>query len=62
MEISSPGSLTSLSAKANTNDAVGISMLKKQLDIAKESASQLIDALPASNNPEHLGQNIDIKA
>lgn len=47
-------------------DAVAISMLKKSMDIEKQTAMQLIEAIPsapATPAPtSNLGHNIDIKA
>ncbi len=53
-----------------SNDAVGVSVLKKALDIHAQGAMQLIAALPqppqppqsAANLPPNLGQNINITA
>jgi hypothetical protein len=51
-----------------SDDAVGVAVLKKALDIEAQGAMQLIAALPqppqqsAANLPPHLGQNIDTTA
>lgn len=65
MDISSTSSVssaTSALAQAKTGDAVGISMLKKALDIQAQSAVQLIDAAAQAgkSNPPHLGQQVDV--
>ena len=46
-----------------TGDAVGVSVLKKAMDLQKVSAMALLKALPPVRNlPAHLGQNIDTTA
>ena len=54
-----------------SDDAVGVSVLKKALDIQAQGAMALIAALPqppqppqqsAANLPPNLGQNINITA
>jgi hypothetical protein len=46
-----------------TNDAVGLAVLKKAMDIDASSALALINAIPAAPNlPPHLGQNINTTA
>jgi hypothetical protein len=51
-----------------SDDAVGVSVLKKALDIQAQGAMQLIAALPqppqqsAANLSPNLGQNIDTTA
>ena len=62
MDISSIASLASNTASMTTGDAVGISVLKRALDIQAASALALIQALPAlpaPSLPSHLGKNID---
>jgi hypothetical protein len=52
-------------ATAQTNDAVGLAVLKKAMDIDASSAVALINAIPAPaapNLPPHLGQNINTTA
>jgi len=51
----------------NTGDAVGLSVLKKAMDIQAQSAIALINALPqpvinSSNLPPNLGQNVNTTA
>lgn len=41
------------------NDAVGITVLKKAMDIQEQSAVQLIQSIPEL--PDNPGQNIDVK-
>ena len=54
-------------ATGQTNEAVGMEVLKKAMDIDAASATALIDAIPAApavsrNLPPHLGQNINTTA
>ena len=58
---------TSAALAQNTNDAVGMTVFKKALDIEAQSAMQLINAIPqppqsAANLPPNLGQNINTTA
>lgn len=67
MDVSSIASMATSLASTQTNDAVGISVLRKAMDIGAAHAEQLIASLPevpvaASNLPLHLGQNIDTTA
>ncbi len=65
MEMSGIGSLTSALSQAKTGDAVGTLVLKKALDIERQNALQLVEALPQAggvNNPAHLGRSVDVKA
>lgn len=67
MDVSSIASLATSLASTQTNDAVGISVLKKAMDIGASNAEALIAGLPeipvaASNLPPHLGQNVNTTA
>lgn len=65
MDDTSIASVASATAAMRTGDAVGVSVLKKALDMQKANALALIQALPpvrASNLPAHLGQTIDTTA
>lgn len=59
---------TSAALAQNTNDAVGMTVFRKALDIEAQGAMQLINAIPqppqqsAANLPPHLGQNINTTA
>ena len=57
--------MNALSGQA-AGDAVGVTVLKKALDIEAQNAMTLINALPqppqAQNLPSHLGQNVNTKA
>lgn len=65
MEISgiSSSAVQSAASQATASDAVGISMLKKTMDIQASTAQQLIESVAKSvPSPEgNLGQNIDIR-
>lgn len=56
------GSLSSALSQAKTGDAVGITMLKKAMDLQAQSAAQLIQAAGQTNNPPNLGNRIDTSA
>jgi len=64
MDISSIASLASSTASMTTGDAVGLSVLKKAMDIQAAGALALIQALPALPAPSlpHLGQSINTTA
>ncbi|WP_198264781.1 YjfB family protein [sulfur-oxidizing endosymbiont of Gigantopelta aegis] len=49
----------SLAANVSQNDSVGISVLKKALDIQEQSALKLIESIPQASG--NSGQNINIK-
>ncbi|MEY4593494.1 MAG: hypothetical protein RIR18_2389 [Pseudomonadota bacterium] len=63
MDISSIASAASGMSKVATSDAVGVAVLRKALDTAANSATQLIESIPkAPSNPAHLGNNVDVSA
>ena len=62
MDVTSIGSLSTALSQAEVADAVGIRVLKKAMDIQEQSALQLLQAVPAPSNPEHLGNRIDTHA
>lgn len=62
MDVASIASLSTEMAQARTSDAVAMLVLKKTLDLQAESALQLLQAVPAANNPPHLGNAVDIRA
>ncbi len=67
MDVSNIASLATALSSTQTNDAVGILVLKKALDIGAANAEALIASLPeisvaASNLPPHLGQNVNTTA
>ena len=53
-------------AATQTNQDVGMAVLKKSIDAASSSAAELLAALPApipaTNLPANLGQNINTTA
>ncbi len=62
MDVSSVASLSTALSQSQVGDAVGITVLKKALDMQAQTASQLLEALPtAPSNPPHLGNSVDLK-
>jgi hypothetical protein len=58
-------SLATAASNAGFQDGVATTVLKKAMKADADSVTQLINTLPESggtNNPAHLGQNIDVKA
>lgn len=54
-------------AGQSSGDAVGITMLKKAMEIEAQNAKQLINSIPspeksATNLPPNLGQNVNTTA
>ena len=53
-------------ATTQTDTQIGVTVLKKSIDIASNSALELLQALPsptpAPNLPSNLGQNINTTA
>ena len=63
MDVSAVASLSTQLAQMKVGDAVGISVLKKAMEIEAQGAQQLLQALPAvASNPPHLGNTIDVRA
>lgn len=66
MSVSSIAGLSTVMAATQTNQDVGMAVLKKSMDIASNSASELLAAIPApppaANLPGNLGQNINTAA
>jgi hypothetical protein len=66
MDVSGIASLATAQSTAQTNQSIGISVLKMALDSEKSTAEQLLAAIPAApsaqNLPAHLGQNINTVA
>ena len=56
--------LATAMSQARTEDAVGVAVLKKALDIQKESAAQLLQSLPTPTAalPAGVGGRIDTTA
>ena len=49
----------SIASGVGQNDAVGIAVLKKAMDIQEQAAIQLIQSIPQL--PDNLGNKIDVK-
>ncbi|MBC7501131.1 MAG: YjfB family protein [Herminiimonas sp.] len=65
MNVSNIAALATDMSSARTEQAVGIAVLKKALDIESASAAVLLDALPptvSTNLPDNLGRNINTTA
>ena len=65
MDVGGIASLATSMAAAQTNQDVGIAVLKKALDAQRAGAEALLNAIPspaAANLPPHLGQNINTTA
>ena len=65
MDVSSIASLATSISTEKSGQAIGIAVLKKALDSEAQTASALIDSLPAPsspNLPSHLGQNVNTVA
>lgn len=68
MNVSMSNSVTMASATGQTTgDAVGLSVLKKAMEVEAQNAMTLINAVSQSessavNLPSHLGQNVNTTA
>lgn len=64
MDTSTIANLATAMANQRTGDAIGVSVLKKAMEIQSRGALALLEALPqpASGNPPHLGNTIDTQA
>lgn len=62
MDVAAVASLSSALAQAQTADAVATLVFRKALDLQAQSALQLLQAVPAANNPPHLGNAVDVRA
>lgn len=62
MDVSAIASLATNLAETGVQQQVGISVLKKALDIESTTAATLIAALPQVNLPAHLGNNVNTTA
>jgi hypothetical protein len=66
MSISNIASLSTDLASATTAQDVSTDVLKKSIDIASNSAAELISSIPQAptqvNLPAHLGQNVNTTA
>lgn len=58
-------SLVNAASNADLQSAAGaasLNVLKKSMDLQAQTAATLIEALPQTNNPPNLGQNVDVRA
>ena len=62
MDVTNMAKLATSMAETGIRQEVGVTMLKKAMDIEAASAAQLIQALPQPNLPPHLGNTINTKA
>ena len=64
MDTSSIAALATEMATVRTQQAAQIAVLKKAMELQGQGALQLLMAATqqGSNNPPHLGQNIDVQA
>lgn len=63
MDIASQAAVGSALSPAELRDTVGISVLKKALDIQASSVLTLLQALPQTpSNPSNLGNSVDVRA
>ncbi|HEV2610960.1 MAG TPA: YjfB family protein [Noviherbaspirillum sp.] len=64
METGNIAALATTIASTTTNQAIGIAVAKKAMEIQETNALALVQALPAPtpNLPPHLGRNIDTTA
>lgn len=65
MEVNQIAHLATTIANTATNQAVGIAVLKKAMDVQASSATALLEALPPAtevNLPPHLGQHVNTTA
>lgn len=65
MDTNSIAALATSMSQTSLASQVGVSVLKKAMDLQAQSAAALIAALPATpavNLPAHLGQQINVTA
>ncbi len=66
MDVTGIANVATAMSDASTNQAVGIAVLKKAIDLNAAGALALIEALPdntsTQNLPAHLGKNINTTA
>lgn len=66
MDVNGIANIATAMADFSSNQAVGIAVLKKAIDLNAAGALALIQAIPdnqpTSNLPAHLGQNINVTA
>lgn len=65
MDVNSIAGLSSSMAAARTGQEVGVTVLKKAMDISKSNATALIASVPmpeAQHLPAHLGNHVNTTA
>lgn len=63
MDVTNIAKLATSMAETGIRQEVGMTMLKRAMDIETSSAAQMIASLPqAQNLPAHLGNSINTKA
>lgn len=66
MDVTGIASVATSMAEFSANQAVGIAVLKKAMDLNAAGALALIEAIPAANQtanlPLHLGKNVNTTA
>lgn len=66
MDVTGIASVATSMAEFSANQAVGIAVLKKAMDLNAAGALALIEAIPATNQtanlPLHLGKNVNTTA
>jgi hypothetical protein len=64
MDVANIASVATSLTQQQTADAIGVLVLKKAMQIQRDSVAALIAALPApsSSLPAHLGQNVNTTA
>ena len=62
MDVTNMAKLATSMAETGIRQEVGVTMLKKAMDIEAASAAQLIQSLPQPNLPPHLGNTNNTKA
>lgn len=63
---SSVGATGNISGQARVGDAVGITVMKKAMDIQSSAATQLVSSIPdpaaKPASESHLGNEVDLRA
>jgi hypothetical protein len=65
MDVSGITNMATSLAEVQSSQSVGIAVIKKALDMERDGASALLNAIPPPatvNLPPHLGQNINTTA
>ncbi|HEY0843858.1 MAG TPA: YjfB family protein [Noviherbaspirillum sp.] len=65
MEVKTVAHLATTIATTATNQAIGIAVMKKAMDVQASSAAAMLEALPPATGtslPAHLGQNVNTTA